>query len=215
MDLPRTFPALAFYQPGGPHHENLKRVLEAYVFYRPDIGYVQGMSYLAAILLLYMNEIEAFKCISNILNRKCHMAFYQLDSDINIYCAIFSDIFEKNLPALYRHFSDIGLSPEMYLLDWILTIYSKSLPLDISTRIWDIFLIEGDVYLFRVAIGLLKLVSKEILSSGFELEECKKMLTTIPASLIEDDAKLFEEIRKVDINSAKFKSDLEQAIGSV
>jgi hypothetical protein len=56
-DLPRTFPALQLFGPGetpseGPFHAHLREVLEAFVAYRPDIGYVQGLSYLAAMLTL-------------------------------------------------------------------------------------------------------------------------------------------------------------------
>ena len=40
-DLTRTFPSLGFFQLGGPYYEPLRNVLEAYVCYRPDIGYVQ------------------------------------------------------------------------------------------------------------------------------------------------------------------------------
>lgn len=40
-DLTRTFPSLGFFQTGGPYYEPLRNVLEAYVCYRPDIGYVQ------------------------------------------------------------------------------------------------------------------------------------------------------------------------------
>ena len=45
VDLPRTFPQLAFFSQGGALHEQLRDVLEAYCFFRPDCGYVQGMSY--------------------------------------------------------------------------------------------------------------------------------------------------------------------------
>jgi len=34
----------------------LHRILEAFTMYRPDIGYVQGMSYVAAVLLLFMEN---------------------------------------------------------------------------------------------------------------------------------------------------------------
>ena len=40
LDLHRTFSAFCFFQPEGPLHDSLKEVLEAYVSYRPDIGYV-------------------------------------------------------------------------------------------------------------------------------------------------------------------------------
>ena len=43
-------------------HTGLERVLMCYV--------VQGMSYLVATLLLYMDEFEAFKCMANLLGRR-------------------------------------------------------------------------------------------------------------------------------------------------
>jgi len=57
----------------------MKDVLEAYVSYRPDIGYVQGMSYLAAVLLLYLDPFPAFVCMANLLNRPCQLIFYRLE----------------------------------------------------------------------------------------------------------------------------------------
>lgn len=47
--------------------EYLRCVLEAYAMFRPDIGYVQGMAYIAATLLLYMDEYSTFVCLSNLL----------------------------------------------------------------------------------------------------------------------------------------------------
>ena len=47
-DLARTFPSLAFFQEECAMHDQLRSILYVYVFYRPDVGYVQGMSYLAA-----------------------------------------------------------------------------------------------------------------------------------------------------------------------
>eukprot|EP00002_Diphylleia_rotans_P024854 TRINITY_DN4907_c0_g1_i11.p1 TRINITY_DN4907_c0_g1~~TRINITY_DN4907_c0_g1_i11.p1 ORF type:complete len:343 (+),score=61.11 TRINITY_DN4907_c0_g1_i11:46-1074(+) len=44
LDLERTFPELCFFQQGTPEYDSLRDVLEAYVAYRPDMGYVQGKS---------------------------------------------------------------------------------------------------------------------------------------------------------------------------
>lgn len=52
VDVPRTFPELAFFAPGAPLRGALVRVLLAYAAFRPDHGYAQGMSHLAAVLLL-------------------------------------------------------------------------------------------------------------------------------------------------------------------
>ena len=67
---------------GGPYYDILHSLLGAYACYRPDVGYVQGMSFLAAILILNMEEAEAFVCFANLLNRPCHMAFFRLDQSV-------------------------------------------------------------------------------------------------------------------------------------
>jgi hypothetical protein len=56
-DIPRTFPKLGgIFQHEGIYNAKLYRILEAFTMYRPDIGYVQGMSYVAATLLLFMDN---------------------------------------------------------------------------------------------------------------------------------------------------------------
>jgi len=54
QDIKRTFAHLKLFQEGMQYHESLNRILKAFAMYRPDIGYVQGMSYLAAMVLLYI-----------------------------------------------------------------------------------------------------------------------------------------------------------------
>jgi alpha-tubulin suppressor-like RCC1 family protein len=59
MDLLRTFPALRLFGPpgspsAGPLHAPVRDVLEAFACFRPDVGYVQGMSYVAAMLALHV-----------------------------------------------------------------------------------------------------------------------------------------------------------------
>ena len=188
VDLPRTFPALAFYQEGGPNHAELHRVLDAYVCYRPDIGYVQGMSYLAAILLLYLDDATAFACLANLLNRSVQMAFYKMDVDMQQYISLFETLFKRSLPELHHHFERIGLTSDMYLLDWILTIYSKSLPLDLSTRLWDIYIFEGQSFFFRASLGILKYVQANILTNELDLGPCKRILARLPEEHIDEEA---------------------------
>ena len=190
VDLPRTFPALAFYQEGGPNHAELHRVLDAYVCYRPDIGYVQGMSYLAAILLLYLDDFEAFTCLANLLNRPVHMSFYKMEGELQQCISLFETLFKRSLPELFHHFEDIGLTTDMYLLDWFLTIFSKSLPLDTATRLWDVYIFEGQSFFFRASIGILKYVQKTILTNEFELGPCKKILARMPEEMLDEEALL-------------------------
>ena len=54
QDIKRTFADLSLFQEGMKYHDALYKILRAFAMYRPDIGYVQGMSYIAAIVLLYI-----------------------------------------------------------------------------------------------------------------------------------------------------------------
>ena len=79
LDVSRTFPQLCFFQRDGPYHEALHSVLGAYACFNPKIGYVQGMSFLTAILLLNMEASDAFICLANLLSTKYLTACFNMD----------------------------------------------------------------------------------------------------------------------------------------
>jgi hypothetical protein len=63
----------------------LFHVLAAYSMYNTEVGYCQGMSQIAALLLMYMNEEDAFWALSALLTNKRHLMhgefpFYQFQS---------------------------------------------------------------------------------------------------------------------------------------
>ncbi|XP_070782985.1 TBC1 domain family member 12-like [Enoplosus armatus] len=157
-DISRTFPSLCVFQKGGPYHDLLQSILGAYTCYRPDVGYVQGMSSIAAMLILNMDDVEAFISFSNLINRPCQLAFYRVEHQLMLrYFGAFQVFFEETLPLLFLHFQSSGLTPDLYLMDWILSLYTKPLPLDVASRVWDVFFRDGEEFLFRTALGILKL----------------------------------------------------------
>lgn len=171
VDLTRTFPRLAFFSAGGTYHRPLRQVLGAYCFYRPDTGYVQGMSFLAAMLLLQMEEpYETFVALVNIMGRDdgALLRFYQMEAtDNEKQYRVFDDALRTRLPDVHAHLSKVGVTPDVYLLPWWMTIFSKYFSLETSTRIWDIFLFAGHSYLQQVSLGILHACRSEILKGDF------------------------------------------------
>uniref|UniRef100_A0A8C1SFM1 TBC1 domain family, member 12b n=1 Tax=Cyprinus carpio TaxID=7962 RepID=A0A8C1SFM1_CYPCA len=168
LDISRTFPPLFIFQKGGPYHDLLHSVLGAYTCYRPDVGYVQGMSFIAAVLILNLEEAEAFIAFANLLNKPCQMAFFRVDHELMLkYFAAFEVFFEENLPRLFNHFKSYNLTPDLYLIDWIFTLYTKSLPLDVACRVWDVFCRDGEEFLFRTGLGILRLYEDVLLQMDF------------------------------------------------
>ncbi|XP_011166627.1 TBC1 domain family member 14 [Solenopsis invicta] len=182
LDVSRTFPTLCVFQEGGPLFDSLQGILAAYAVYRPDVGYVQGMSFVGAVLSLNMEPPDAFACFANLLNHPCHRAAFTLDQKrMNTYYKVYSSALAHKLPKVFSHFTIAGLSPDLYLLDWLYTIYAKAMPLDVACRIWDVFLRDGDEFLFRTALGVLHLYQEELLKMDFV--HGAQFLTRLPENL--------------------------------
>ena len=108
FDIARTFPTLAIFDDGGPFYEPLHNLLGAYTCFRPDIGYVQGMSYLAAVLTLNLDEYDAFVCLANLLNKPILQTFYRVDDRrMNLF---FSG-FDKLLASFFPKIAEKSTSP--------------------------------------------------------------------------------------------------------
>lgn len=79
VDMPRTFGHHALFQPGADGTERTTEVLEAYICYRPDLGYVQGMSYLAAALCFHMDSFTAFKALVSLMSTSLLFDMFRLE----------------------------------------------------------------------------------------------------------------------------------------
>lgn len=66
-DVNRTFPAHDFFRDDGSGQESLYKVSKAYSVYDQEVGYCQGLSFIAASLLLHMPEEEAFSVLVGIM----------------------------------------------------------------------------------------------------------------------------------------------------
>ncbi|XP_012229894.1 TBC1 domain family member 14-like isoform X2 [Linepithema humile] len=182
LDVSRTFPTLCVFQEDGPLSDSLQGILAAYAVYRPDVGYVQGMSFVGAVLSLNMDPPDAFACFANLLNYPCHRAAFTLDQKrMNTYYKVYSSALAHKLPKVFSHFTVAGLSPDLYLLDWLYTIYAKAMPFDVACRVWDVFLRDGDEFLFRTALGVLHLYQEELLKMDFV--HGAQFLTRLPENL--------------------------------
>ncbi|XP_029412347.1 TBC1 domain family member 14 isoform X2 [Nannospalax galili] len=178
LDISRTFPNLCIFQQ------------------------VQGMSFIAAVLILNLDTADAFIAFSNLLNKPCQMAFFRVDHGLMLtYFAAFEVFFEENLPKLFAHFKKNNLTPDIYLIDWIFTLYSKSLPLDLACRIWDVFCRDGEEFLFRTALGILKLF--EDILTRMDFIHSAQFLTRLPEDLPADE--VFAAIATVQMQSRNKK----------
>ena len=75
---------------------------------------------------------------------------------------LFEFLMEKNAPSVLEHFNAIKLETRMYLVSWFLSVFAMSFKDEFLWRIWDNFLLEEELYLFKVGITIIKYYEPEL-----------------------------------------------------
>ena len=198
LDIERTFPYMGVFKENSQLGENLREILRIFVVARPDIGYVQGLSYIAGTLLLQMDKFQAFVCFMNIILSPNILPFYLLDEqNIKKRLDLFNDIFKINLPELFEHFKENEVMPEHYLLEWLMTLYTRNVYIDLAFRIWDIYMIEGIMSLYKTAIVIFSIHQKDYLQ--MEFSDILNHLKNLETNKYNED-KFIEAMNKVKFN---------------
>lgn len=155
----RTFTNLRIFQNGGPLHKSLIQVLKAYLYYRQDVmvSYVEGVNYIAGLLLLYLPPIQCFITLANVLNRSLPLALYTKDEPVlNRFVAVYLARVAEVLPQLHKHLHQVlRIAPLVYLESMLNSFLARQATPDISSRIFDIYAFEGDAFLIRAVVAVL------------------------------------------------------------
>ena len=197
LDIERTFPYLGVFKGNSPMAEDLREILRVFVISRPDIGYIQGLSFIAGILLLNMDKFKAFISLMNLILNPIMLPFYKMDNEsIQQRLKLFKQVFYFNLPELCGHFDELGLLPENYFLSWNMTLFTREVKLELANRIWDVFMIEGVKSIYSAAIVFLSHFEEKLMNMDFmEIMTCIGNIKTINF----DEDMVIEAMKKVKI----------------
>ncbi|XP_066497869.1 TBC1 domain family member 10B-like [Hoplias malabaricus] len=203
-DLHRQFPFHEMFAARGGHgQQDLYRILKAYTVYRPDEGYCQAQAPVAAVLLMHMPAEQAFWCLVQICEKylpgyySAGLEAIQLDGEI------FFSLLRRVCPMAYRHLKKFKIDPILYMTEWFMCIFSRTLPWSCVLRVWDMFFCEGVKIVFRVGLVLLK----QMLGSVDKLRELQGMYETmerlrnIPPESIREDL-LVQEVITLPVTEA-------------
>ena len=197
LDIERTFPYLGLFKGNSPMAEDLREILRVFVISRPDIGYIQGLSFIAGILLLNMDKFKAFISLMNLILNPIMLPFYKMDNElIQQRLQLFKQVFYFNLPELCGYFDELGMLPENYFLTWNMTLFTHDVNLELANRIWDVFMIEGVKAIYSAAIVFLSHFEEKLMNMDFvEIMSCIGSINTINF----DEDMVIEAMKKVKI----------------
>lgn len=143
----------------GPYYTPLLNVLKAHASLAPTEVYEnRAVGSLAGMLLLHMDEAEAFMALQVLLCRPMHAAFASSTQLVTSYLKAFDLAFSERLSRLYTHFQRAQLRSEMFLNSWLVTLFTKHLDFDVCCYVWDCYIVmgeRGEEILLEVALVML------------------------------------------------------------
>jgi len=140
------------------------------------------VSYLCSLLLLYLEPQDAFPCLVNLIGTHFFTYFVEVhlrasssssrrssfsstsEREWRLRCA--DKVFARELPELMSSMQGRGISLSHFLPDWLCTLFVCTLSLDAAARVWDCYLRDGEVFVWRVALELLRLLAPSLLEAG-------------------------------------------------
>ncbi|XP_025293806.1 TBC1 domain family member 1 isoform X4 [Canis lupus baileyi] len=157
IDLGRTFPTHPYFSTQlGAGQLSLYNILKAYSLLDQEVGYCQGLSFVAGILLLHMGEEEAFNMLKFLMFEMGLRKQYRPDMIIlQIQMYQLSRLLHDYHRDLYNHLEEHEIGPSLYAAPWFLTVFASQFPLGFVARVFDMIFLQGSEVMFKVALSLL------------------------------------------------------------
>ncbi|KAK2507007.1 hypothetical protein MC885_006293, partial [Smutsia gigantea] len=202
VDLGRTFPTHPYFSAQlGAGQLSLFNLLKAYSLLDKEVGYCQGISFVAGVLLLHMSEEQAFEMLKFLMYDLGFRKQYRPDMmSLQIQMYQLSRLLHDYHRDLYSHLEENEISPSLYAAPWFLTLFASQFPLGFVARVFDIIFLQGTEVIFKVALSLLS--SQETLIMECESFEniVEFLKSTLPDMNTSEMEKIITQVFEMDIS---------------
>lgn len=211
LDVNRTYRNhIMFRERYGVKQQALFHVLAAYSVYNTEVGYCQGMSEIAALLLMYLNEEDAFWGMSQLFvseKHSMHGFFIPGFPKLMRFQEHHDNVLKKYLPKVRRHFERHEIYSSFYTIKWFLQCFLDRTPFHLTLRLWDIYMLEGDRLLVAMSYCILKMHRRRLMK--MPMEELSEFLQqSLEKDFHYEDDLVIEQMQVCQEELRKAKMDL-------
>ncbi|XP_075967584.1 USP6 N-terminal-like protein isoform X1 [Anarhichas minor] len=198
LDVNRTYrDHIMFMHRYDVKQQALFHVLTAYSVYNTEVGYCQGMSQITALLLIYMNEEDAFWALVKLLSGQKHAMhgfFIPGFPKLMRFQEHHDRVLRKTMPKLKQHLDQQEVLTSLYTMKWFFQCFLDRTPFTLTLRIWDIYILEGERVLPTMSYTILKLHKKHLMKLLME-ELVEFLQVTLAKDFFFEDDVVVEQLQ--------------------
>ena len=183
---------------------SLRRVLQAFAVYNPNIGYCQSLNFLAGLLLLFLDENEEKAFIMLSIITTIHLpGTHSKVLEANVDMGVLMSCIRESMPAVWAKIDDMHLlnsgpthtmtasarlpTISLATTSWFMSLFVGNLPIESVLRVWDSFFYEGSKTLFRISLAIFKVGEQDIRAISDHME-ILQVIQTVPRCLVDPNA---------------------------
>jgi Rab-GTPase-TBC domain len=186
-DLGRTFPEDPYFK-NQANFRVLKNILVAYSWRNPNVGYCQGMNFIAGrFLTLGFSELETFWLLVQVVEKYLPFEYFSTMSGVLIDQKIFDYLLRTRIPNVAKAFDRLEFNSSLITVQWFVCMYAYTFSADLVASIWDEIFTFGYSVMYKFSLAVFWSLQKEI--------QKKKELTEI-FSCVESYCKKISDINE-------------------
>ena len=212
IDLGRTFPTQKYFQASlGPGQLSLYNLLKAYSLLDSQVGYCQGLSFIGGVLLMHLEEKEAYYMLRYLMLELGLRRQYLPDmAALQVELYQMARLLRDSHRDLYEHLEENEISPTLYAAPWFLTLFASQFPLGFVVRVFgklfNIFFFRFLMKSFFTRNFILK--KNYFVCSDLVFMNGMSMVFRVALSLIADHKDLLLQCRNFEQLMDYFKTTL-------
>ena len=154
-DLNRTFPS-SIIMKSQRIQAKLKNVLRAFSNYEPELKYFQGMNFIVGFLLYHCDENIAFWLFVALFEEYNYREIFSKNfPGLKKHVDNVKFILEKYSPKLYKELDQAGVTYEIFMIEWLYSLFSSIIPLELQMGFYKGFYCEGWKFFYKMCISII------------------------------------------------------------
>ena len=154
-DLNRTFPS-SIIMKSQRIQAKLKNVLRAFSNYEPELKYFQGMNFIVGFLLYHCDENIAFWLFVALFEEYNYREIFSKNfPGLKKHVDNVKFILEKYSPKLYKELDQAGVTYEIFMIEWLYSLFSSIIPLELQMGFYKGFYCEGWKFFYKLCISII------------------------------------------------------------